>query len=482
MREPRTDHPSRSKLPALTGAGFGAAVAVAAFVSMRGGLFTRGAAAEFVRPALAIGALEDGIIEVPGEARSLQDALDNAPDGATVRLTGGTFACAAAVAGKGVSIEGAGEGATVLRGVGRAPVLEFSGDPGQLVKVSALSIEGGAGDGCGLRLEGVAFSVRGVRFAGLRGGGVRMRGAVGEFVGCTFDGNRSPASGGAVRAEEGSARFVGCGFSGNVSEAFGGAVSSERGRVELIACTLSDNSTHSGAWGGAVYGSGAQVELHGSDFERNRAVDSGGAVFLAGGTADVSRCSFSGNSSAEARSLFSRGAGVRIAASRLCGSREVAVGGDLVLGEGTEFDTACHGDCNQNGTPDAEEIELGWADDRDGNGTPDSCDPDCNMNGLPDAYEIGAGFAQDANANGLVDLCEIRAGLALDVDNDWIPDDAQVPGAAGLDVAPLPGEPMHHARQLEWQPLPPARAGSTDSGQPVPLEPWGLAGGPGFPR
>ena len=481
MPERNASHASRRSIPALTGAGFGAAVAVAAFVSMRGGFFTRGAAAEFVRPALEAGALDDGIIEVPGEARSLQDALDCAPDGSTVRLAGGTYACSAALAGKGISIEGAGEDATVLRGLGRGPVLALSGGVAQVVRVSGLSFEGGAGDGCGLRLEGVSFSVRGVRFAGLRGGGVRVQGAAGEFVGCTFDGNRSPASGGAVRSEGGSARFVGCTFSGNVSEAFGGAVASEGGRVDLIACTLSGNATHSGAWGGAVYGSGAQVELHGSDFERNRAIDSGGAVFLSGGTADVSRCSFSGNSSAEARSLFSRGAGVRIAASRLCGTREVAVGGDLVLGDGTEFDMACHGDCNQNGTSDSEEIELGWADDRDGNGMPDSCDPDCNMNGLPDAYEIGAGFAQDANANGLVDLCEIRAGLALDVDNDWIPDDAQVPAMAGMGAEAGTAAIPEAGEAVEWYPAPPSRAGSV-GGHPVALDPWGLAGGAAFPR
>jgi len=32
------------------------------------------------------------------------------------------------------------------------------------------------------------------------------------------------------------------------------------------------------------------------------------------------------------------------------------------------------------------------------------------------------------NGNGLIDICEIRAGLALDVDGDWIPDDAQGAG------------------------------------------------------
>jgi hypothetical protein len=55
---------------------------------------------------------------------------------------------------------------------------------------------------------------------------------------------------------------------------------------------------------------------------------------------------------------------------------------------------------------------------------------------MPDGYEIRAGFAQDMNVNGMIDICEIRAGLALDVDNDWIPDDAQVVAAPAAPVAP----------------------------------------------
>jgi hypothetical protein len=40
------------------------------------------------------------------------------------------------------------------------------------------------------------------------------------------------------------------------------------------------------------------------------------------------------------------------------------------------------------------------------------------------------------NANGLIDICEIRSGLALDVDNDWIPDDAQMPVIAPTVTTP----------------------------------------------
>ena len=137
------------------------------------------------------------------------------------------------------------------------------------------------------------------------------------------------------------------------------------------------------------------------------------------------------------------------------------------------FEPACHGDCNQNGVADGEEIELGWAPDRDSNGMPDACDPDCNSNGMPDGYEIAAGFAADANVNGLVDLCEIRAGLALDVDNDWIPDDAQVPAMAGA-LPGAEGVPAGHAASVGYVPSA-APAGFDAPGSaaaPGQLDPW----------
>ena len=252
-------------------------------------------------------------------------------------------------------------------------------------------------------------------------------------------------------------------------------MASKGGRVELLACTLEDNATHSGAWGGAVFGSDAVVELHGSEFARNRAIDAGGAVYLAGGVADISRCSFTGNLSDEARSLYSRGAGVRIASSRLCGIEAVALGGDFAFGDDNVFDASCHGDCNQNGVSDAEELELGWVADRDGNGTPDACDPDCNGNGLPDGYEIAGGFAQDMNANGLIDICEIRSGLALDVDNDWIPDDAQVPAMDALAPPPQPSV------QRPSMPTAPPDLDPWASGSPMSMDRMGAGfGGAGY--
>jgi len=409
--------------------GAGSVLALVAFVSMRSGLFTRDAGAEFVRAGFSPMALVDGVIDVPGELPSLEAALRQVPDGGTIRLAPGVHLGAVEVVGRSVRIEGAGAELCQIRGFGRAPVLSFRGSDSDRVELSGFAVTGGSGaEGCGIAVTGVRVDARALRVESNEGGGARLQHVSGRFADCAFAGNSTRGSGGAVRADGCTIDFVSCAFTGNVAETFGGAVYGAGGTVSVMACTLDGNATRSGAWGGAVFGDGAVLELHGSDFARNRSQEAGGAVFVLGGVADVSKCTFESNFSDEGRGVFSRGAGVRIAGSRLCGTFEVALGGDLVAEECNTFDDSCFGDCNQNGVADAEEIERGWAIDRDGNGVPDECDPDCNMNGLPDGYEIMAGFAQDMNGNGLIDICEIRAGLALDVDGDWIPDDAQGAG------------------------------------------------------
>lgn len=114
------------------------------------------------------------------------------------------------------------------------------------------------------------------------------------------------------------------------------------------------------------------------------------------------------------------------------------------------------GDCNENGTIDADEIETGAATDCngngrpdecdedcdgnsvpddcdiaggaadvDGNGIPDSCEPDCNANTIPDVAEIAAGDARDCNFNRIPDSCDILGGRSVDSNGDGVPDECQ---------------------------------------------------------
>ena len=411
-------------------AGFGTVMAFVAVASMRAGVGTREAGAEFGGNAwqsatAASPSVDDGAIDVPLDQPTLQAALDACRDGATVRLSRGVHTGGARVVARGVTITGAGSGETIIRGGGNGPVLTVLGDRNATVSLRGLSITGGTGRmGAGLRAEGVRLQADDVRVVGNEGGGAWLTATEAGFAGCTFERNRTAGSGGAVLGDASDLSFVSCRFEGNEAASLGGAVHGTGGSASFLACSFEGNATRSGAWGGALFGRDASVRLDGTDFARNRAIEAGGAVCVLGGTAEVSGCSFEANTSETGRGLFARGAGLRIVGSRLCGSSETAVGGEW-WGEGNTFDPACFGDCDQDGTPDTEAIARGWAMDRDGNGVPDTCDPDCNMNGLVDGYEISMGFAQDLNGNGAIDFCEIRSGLARDDDHDWIPDDVQ---------------------------------------------------------
>lgn len=65
-------------------------------------------------------------------------------------------------------------------------------------------------------------------------------------------------------------------------------------------------------------------------------------------------------------------------------------------------------DCNENQTPDHEDIERGESADCNSNGTPDECERplDCNENGVLDVCDLNDGSSEDINANRIPDECE----------------------------------------------------------------------------
>ena len=121
-------------------------------------------------------------------------------------------------------------------------------------------------------------------------------------------------------------------------------------------------------------------------------------------------------------------------------------------------------DCNQNGTPDFCDIANGTSDDCNGNGLPDECeisvdtdvpgmtfyctedcDPDLNQNGIPDVCEdcnnnrtpdfqdIESGNSADCNANFIPDECDIDptdpdndGGVSEDIDDSGVPDECEL--------------------------------------------------------
>lgn len=179
-------------------------------------------------------------------------------------------------------------------------------------------------------------------------------------------------------------------------------------------------------------------------------------------------------------------AGLPIGQSSIVKSEMIAVydAGERVYGEEGTLD------CNDNGIADSDEIADGSAIDLDGNGVPDDCDPDCDNDGEPDAYEIqqgegdcdsdgtpdacqdssdcngngvsdncdiADGSVQDCNGNGVPDSCDISDGQSDDTENDGVPDECQIDGlvwnftvedqwssgfTGGLDIQNNSGEPI----------------------------------------
>jgi len=72
------------------------------------------------------------------------------------------------------------------------------------------------------------------------------------------------------------------------------------------------------------------------------------------------------------------------------------------------FNPASH-DCNENGTPDIDDIADGTSEDCNYNDIPDECEPqdDCNNNDIQDICDIAAGTSDDCNGNGIPDECDI---------------------------------------------------------------------------
>jgi hypothetical protein len=351
-------------------------VAAVAVVALRAGVFTAPVAAEIAPRAVAAGARDDGIIDVPGEAATLQMALDACRDGDTIRLSAGTHAGGARVNGRSVQIVGAGALRTIVRGPGPGPVLAIAGSRATRVVLEGFAIEGGRGaDGSGVRIVGADVQIRSATVRDNDGSGVLAeRDAFATLADCALVDNRSPFAGGGLRVVGGTALAVNCSFAGNMATTFGGAVYAAGGQVDLLSCTFDENGTTAGAFGGAVYGQECALTVVESQFARNASREAGGAVYTEGGTGAIERCTFTGNLADGAWAVYSRGGSVRLASSRLCGRMDRLIGGSLLQEGGNIFDAECFPDCNGNGVSDAEEIARGWARDLDGNGIPDDCE------------------------------------------------------------------------------------------------------------
>lgn len=226
---------------------------------------------------------------VPDQYPTVQSAIVASASGDSIQIRAGSYSGPFVLAGKDLTVFGAGSGATVLTGNQATRVLEIGAGVTDLTVISELLIRDGRAD---------------------EGGGVLVtNGATPRFAGCVFLSNRAFAIssfGGAVVVRNSSrVEFTDCQFFANSAsidlatgnQGYGGAVAARSSsRVVARRCRFEDNTAagFEGGAGGAVYLDFASLD---SDFDECRFDDNfagvGGAI--GGRSANVRRCSFRGN-------------------------------------------------------------------------------------------------------------------------------------------------------------------------------------------
>ena len=235
-------------------------------------------------------------IQVPGDARTIQGAIDAAADGDVVIVAPGTWNETINLKGKAIVLRSAdGPEATVLDGRTLPGSIVYCNEgETRETGIEGFTLRGGTGDSS---IHGPGHTVGGAMFISgsspritdcifedntttMHGGAIySVRDAHPTFERCVFRKNNSE-KGGAVFSLLSNARFSECRFDANLARFSGGAIFNSRHcSPSFLSCSFTTNQALYN--GGAIY----DYESHGSlsryTFERNSAAFKGGAVYIA---------------------------------------------------------------------------------------------------------------------------------------------------------------------------------------------------------
>lgn len=243
-----------------------------------------------------IRANEPRVIQVPGDASTIQGAIDLAPDGSTIMIAPGVYRERVLLDGRSLHLLGMG-GASATQVVGDGSNQPIAWIRGGANRVEGITFEGGRGEtgrGASLQRGTSVFVACGfVRNAG----GVEATDAKASFQDCHFTGNRASFAGGGLLARRSEVQLDRCRVEANVATTFGGGLGLMEGEVQMSGTLLSNNRVASGAWGGGLYGDQARVLVQGGAFEGNVSAESGPAAFLSGGSGTFTGVRFDDNRS-----------------------------------------------------------------------------------------------------------------------------------------------------------------------------------------
>lgn len=230
----------------------------------------------------------DGIVPtfdraVPRDYPTLQIALDEAPNGATICLDPGTYVGTADFRGEDHVVFGAaGSAWTILDGGGAGPVVTIAGQQTPATELRGLTITGGvASSGAGVYVDLAAPTLTDLVITGNTlvpkageergyGGGLFLEDYSGSIVDLTISGNSATLAtdqtvhGVGMFSDRSSLTVTGLDIRDNTVDLVGASVSGvgaalEGGRFDLRDVTIADNVA-SGLGAGVIYGVGLFVE------------------------------------------------------------------------------------------------------------------------------------------------------------------------------------------------------------------------------
>ncbi|MCP4453651.1 MAG: SUMF1/EgtB/PvdO family nonheme iron enzyme, partial [Planctomycetes bacterium] len=193
---------------------------------------------------------EDGSANHPFD--TVQEAIDAAPFGATVRVLPGHYVGRLNLLGKSITVtslvdidseEPNSLGAidqTILDGNGSGPVVTFASHEGTACVLQGFTITGGVADaGGGILCDNSAPMISHCLITGnqatrFTGGGVDCYGSTAKFINCSIVGNDAARGGGGVSSDRGADLFINCIIWGNTPDA---VLAAEEG-VSLTFCSV----------------------------------------------------------------------------------------------------------------------------------------------------------------------------------------------------------------------------------------------------
>ncbi len=246
-----------------------------------------------------------GVIEVPGDAPTIQAAIDLAVGGVDeVVVADGVWAGTGNsnldLAGKLITVrsESGDPTACVIDCGGAGRGFHFHSGEAAAAVVSGFTVTGGEAEwGGGMLIEGASPTVMNCRFVAntaILGGGIYASAAAPIVLGCDFVGNTAELGAG-LYALDAPMAVTACSFSGNDATVNGGGMYTVGDDPSVSDCTFGGNSAVHG--GGGFYNVSGSPSVTGCDFTKNMA-DVGGGMSTEHAVALVSECRFVANAAA----------------------------------------------------------------------------------------------------------------------------------------------------------------------------------------